>query len=74
MVIDPNPSDPFYCFSGLGLVKGAQVTVDWVGAAAGDTAQFNVSGLLGTNKCDVFVAIFDDTGDQTFGGFFLTLY
>lgn len=74
MAIDPDAADPFYCFAGLGLVKGAQVTVDWLGAAPGDTAQFNVNGLFGSNACDSFVAVFDAAGNQVFGGFFLTLY
>jgi hypothetical protein len=62
-------SGGFYCFTGLGLVRGGQVSVDFNGALSNATAQFGVSSTAG---CESLVVTFDPAGNPAPTGFFLT--
>ncbi|MCA1604480.1 MAG: hypothetical protein LC775_03140 [Acidobacteria bacterium] len=59
------------CFTGLPLVKGGQVSVDFFEVPSNETAQFGVSSTAG---CESFVVVFNADGNAIRGGFFLSLY
>ena len=73
VVLDsPVVAAPFsFCFTGLPLVKGGQVSVDYNDAPVNGTAQFGFANDVG---CESFVVVFDNAGNAVSGGFFLSLY
>lgn len=66
------PGNFRYCFTGLPYVNVAQVTVDAMDSMPGTTAKF--SRKSGDPTCDIFVQIFNASGQLALGGFYMMLY